>query len=119
VVGLVEFVQHHSNRKLQESGGSGGGSGGGGVGHMVHNNKYKINLCRDLQTRGNCPRGTNCTFAHSEEELEKYRSKIKKHPPRCMSATAAVGGKDFNNYDMTGGGVGLDNLLLIPPTVSC
>lgn len=35
-------------------------------------------MCRDLTFRGNCPRGTNCTFAHSTEELEKYRAKNRK-----------------------------------------
>lgn len=59
VVGLVEFVQHHGNRKLQEPG------------HANHNAKYKISMCRDLNIRGTCPRGPNCTFAHSDEELEK------------------------------------------------
>ncbi|XP_059614757.1 roquin-1 [Phlebotomus argentipes] len=66
VVGLVEFVQHYGNRKLQETT------------HSNHNTKYKISMCRDLTQRGTCPRGTNCTFAHSEEELEKYRAKTRK-----------------------------------------
>lgn len=58
VTGLVDYIQHHGSRKLQEPGYS-------------HNAKYKISMCRDLTIKGNCPRGTNCTFAHSEEELEK------------------------------------------------
>lgn len=66
VIGLVDFVQHHGNRKLQEPG------------HSNHNAKYKISMCRDLTLRGTCPRGTNCTFAHSEDELEKYRAKNRK-----------------------------------------
>lgn len=33
--------------------------------------RYKVSLCRDLIMRGTCPRGGGCTFAHSEEELEK------------------------------------------------
>ncbi|XP_055602526.1 roquin-1 [Uranotaenia lowii] len=67
VIGLVEFVQHHGNRKLQEPG------------HLAHNSKYKISLCRDLNLHGTCPRGSNCTFAHSEDELEKYRTKLRKN----------------------------------------
>jgi len=59
VTGLVEFIQHHGSRKLQEPG-------------HPHNAKYKISMCRDLTLKGSCPRGTNCTFAHSEEELEKW-----------------------------------------------
>lgn len=63
VAGLVEFIQQHGNRKLQDT---------------VHSQhaKYKISMCRDLTLRGSCPRGTNCTFAHSNEELEKYRAKV-------------------------------------------
>lgn len=66
VNGLVDFVQHHSNRKLQDTT------------HQLHSTKYKISFCRDLSVRGSCPRGPNCTFAHSEEELERYRAKLKK-----------------------------------------
>ncbi|XP_011196013.1 roquin-2 [Zeugodacus cucurbitae] len=69
VVGLVEFVQHHGNRKLQEC----------TTGQPSTNTKYKISLCRDLTVRRNCPRGSSCTFAHSEEELEKYRAKNRKN----------------------------------------
>nr|CAD7398969.1 unnamed protein product [Timema poppensis] len=65
VTGLVEFIQHHGSRKLQEPG-------------HPHNAKYKISMCRDLALKGSCPRGNNCTFAHSEEELEKYRAKNRK-----------------------------------------
>lgn len=64
VNGLVEFVQHHGNRKLQDS--------------TYAAQKYKISMCRDLALRAICPRGANCTFAHSEEELEKYRAKNRK-----------------------------------------
>ncbi|PZC74617.1 hypothetical protein B5X24_HaOG207408 [Helicoverpa armigera] len=34
--------------------------------------KYKVSMCRDAATRSFCPRGASCTFAHSEEELERY-----------------------------------------------
>ncbi|XP_058466272.1 roquin-1 isoform X2 [Malaya genurostris] len=80
VIGLVDFVQHHGNRKLQEPG------------HLAHNSKYKISLCRDLNLRGTCPRGPNCTFAHSEEELEKYRTKLRKNNIRTPN------GKDHGEY---------------------
>uniref|UniRef100_A0A2A4JLW3 RING-type E3 ubiquitin transferase n=1 Tax=Heliothis virescens TaxID=7102 RepID=A0A2A4JLW3_HELVI len=35
--------------------------------------KYKVSMCRDAATRSFCPRGASCTFAHSEEELERFR----------------------------------------------
>ncbi|XP_063547601.1 roquin-1 [Cydia strobilella] len=34
--------------------------------------KYKVSMCRDAAARSFCPRGNTCTFAHSEEELERY-----------------------------------------------
>ncbi|CAG9856052.1 unnamed protein product [Phyllotreta striolata] len=69
VAGLVEFIHQHGSRKLQDAA------------HSQHT-KYKISMCRDLTLRGNCPRGTNCTFAHSNEELEKYRAKNRKSVSR-------------------------------------
>ncbi|XP_050312443.1 roquin-1 isoform X2 [Anthonomus grandis grandis] len=66
VTGLVEFIQQHGSRRVQDNS------------HSQHA-KYKISMCRDLTLRGSCPRGTNCTFAHSNEELEKYRAKNRKN----------------------------------------
>ncbi|XP_077986056.1 roquin-1-like isoform X2 [Glandiceps talaboti] len=84
VMGLVDFIQHHSHqRKILE---------------QSQNNKYKTSMCRDVTQRGGCPRGANCTFAHSQDELEKFRQKsrrahMKGKPPdkksdnddRCLS----------------------------------
>ncbi|XP_063698478.1 roquin-1 [Culicoides brevitarsis] len=75
VQGLVEFVQQHGNRKLQDTS------------HVLQNSKYKISYCRDLKIRGTCPRAGNCTFAHSEDELERYRAKVKKLPLRATAST--------------------------------
>ncbi|RMX56030.1 hypothetical protein pdam_00017456 [Pocillopora damicornis] len=47
------------------------GMKGSGDPPQSHNNKFKTSMCRD-HTRGGCPRGPHCTFAHSEEELEKF-----------------------------------------------
>ncbi|KAG5870919.1 hypothetical protein JTB14_004140 [Gonioctena quinquepunctata] len=69
VAGLVDFIHQHGSRKLQDTT------------HSQHA-KYKISMCRDLTLRGSCPRGTNCTFAHSNEELEKFRAKNRKTVPR-------------------------------------
>ncbi|KAF3858322.1 hypothetical protein F7725_011523, partial [Dissostichus mawsoni] len=40
--------------------------------------KYKTYMCRDMKQKGGCPRGASCTFAHSQEELEKYRKMNKR-----------------------------------------
>lgn len=80
VNGLVDFVQHHGNRKLQDNS------------YATHNTKYKISMCRDLAMRAICPRGTSCTFAHSDEELEKYRAKNRKlHPKAPMISGNGIG----------------------------
>ncbi|XP_032993092.1 roquin-2 isoform X1 [Lacerta agilis] len=65
VHGLVDFIQNYS-RKGHETP------------QLQPNSKYKTSMCRDLRQQGGCPRGTNCTFAHSQEELEKYRLRNKK-----------------------------------------
>ena len=36
------------------------------------NTKYRTSMCRDIIQKSTCPRGANCNFAHSEEELERY-----------------------------------------------
>lgn len=77
VTGLVHFIQHHGNRKLPDA-------------HHPHNAKYKTSMCRDLTQRGGCPRGNNCTFAHSEEELEKYRSRSRKHSKTPIPSVTPV-----------------------------
>lgn len=84
VTGLVEFIQHHGSRRLQET-------------SHTHNPKYKISMCRDHTLRGSCPRGTNCTFAHSEEELEKYRAKNRKAVVRSNPTQSK--GSDTNQKD--------------------
>ncbi|KOC63223.1 Roquin [Habropoda laboriosa] len=83
VAALVEFIQQHGNRKTQD------GTHNVGPGQP----KYKVSMCRDLALRGSCPRSTNCTFAHSDMELDKYRSKNRKLSLRSNLPVA-------NNSDM-------------------
>ncbi|XP_073843697.1 RING finger and CCCH-type zinc finger domain-containing protein roquin [Musca autumnalis] len=71
VLGLVKFMQYHSNRKVQDY----------PTPPMNANGKYKISLCRDLTERRMCPRGPNCTFAHSAEERQRYRAKHRRTGP--------------------------------------
>ncbi|XP_074067738.1 roquin-2 isoform X4 [Macrotis lagotis] len=65
VHGLVDFIQNYSRK-------------GHDTPQPQPNSKYKTSMCRDLRQQGGCPRGSNCTFAHSQEELEKYRLRNKK-----------------------------------------
>eukprot|EP00118_Oscarella_pearsei_P024519 m.306225 g.306225 ORF g.306225 m.306225 type:complete len:1117 (+) comp41072_c0_seq1:1181-4531(+) len=60
VNGLVKFTQANQKSKAPDFG-------------QPFNNKYKTSMCKDMQQRGACPRGVNCTFAHSEDEMERYR----------------------------------------------
>ncbi|KAJ3605337.1 hypothetical protein NHX12_027384 [Muraenolepis orangiensis] len=58
IQGLVEFMQNFS-KKNQDSP------------QPQANSKYKTSMCRDLRQQGGCPRGASCTFAHTQDELEK------------------------------------------------
>ncbi|XP_011865091.1 PREDICTED: uncharacterized protein LOC105560525 [Vollenhovia emeryi] len=113
VATLVDFVRQHgsggtcgSNRKsATQDSGSGGPGGGSCPGSAT--GKYKVSMCRDLALRGTCPRSNNCTFAHSDSELDKYRSKNRKLSVRANSnQTESKGEKNnkiFNkqNGDLT------------------
>ncbi|XP_050424791.1 roquin-1 [Adelges cooleyi] len=75
VAGLTDFVRSHGN--------SNKGIKSESVQSQSSTSRYKVSMCRDLMMRGTCPRGAGCTFAHSEDELEKYRNKNRK--PRGVS----------------------------------
>ncbi|XP_047224802.1 roquin-1 isoform X2 [Girardinichthys multiradiatus] len=65
VHGLVDFIQHHSKKGADPQ-------------QPPQHSKYKTYMCRDMKQKGGCPRGASCTFAHSQEELEKYRKMNKR-----------------------------------------
>ncbi|XP_056599326.1 roquin-1 [Triplophysa dalaica] len=65
VHGLVDFIQNHSKK-------------GADTQQLPQHSKYKTYMCRDMKQKGGCPRGASCTFAHSQEELEKYRKMNKR-----------------------------------------
>lgn len=65
VAGLVDFLKNHSlTRRAQEQ--------------QTQSIKYKTSMCRDIVQKGGCPRGSSCTFAHSEEELERFRARSRR-----------------------------------------
>jgi len=86
VAGLVNFSSMNGNgsRKTSE-------------GMLAANSavRYKTSMCRDLSSRGSCPRGHNCTFAHSQQELEIHRGGAKKPKParETMSSIPDVNNK--------------------------
>lgn len=73
VKGLVDFVQSNGSKKVDNT--------------AYVNVRYKTSMCRDLSEKGRCPRGTNCTFAHSQEELEKFRARNKRSGRNACSAS--------------------------------
>ncbi|XP_056671545.1 roquin-1 isoform X3 [Monodelphis domestica] len=58
VHGLVDYIQNHSKKGTDQQ-------------QPPQHSKYKTYMCRDMKQRGGCPRGASCTFAHSQDELEK------------------------------------------------
>ncbi|XP_018609108.2 roquin-1 isoform X2 [Scleropages formosus] len=65
VHGLVDFIQNHSKKGTDQQ-------------QPPQHSKYKTYMCRDMKQKGGCPRGASCTFAHSQDELEKYRKMNKR-----------------------------------------
>ncbi|XP_073685453.1 roquin-2 [Garra rufa] len=65
VYGLVEFIQNFSKKSNESP-------------QAQPNSKYKTSMCRDLRQQGGCPRGASCTFAHTQDELEKHRMRNRK-----------------------------------------
>uniref|UniRef100_A0A8C3G156 RING-type E3 ubiquitin transferase n=1 Tax=Cyclopterus lumpus TaxID=8103 RepID=A0A8C3G156_CYCLU len=84
VHGLVEFIQNFSKKSHDAP-------------QPQANSKYKTSMCRDLRQQGGCPRGTNCTFAHTQDELEKFRLRNKKSSSvgRTFPLAPGVMGKTF------------------------
>ncbi|KAG7499070.1 roquin-2 isoform X1 [Solea senegalensis] len=84
VHGLVEFIQNFSKKSHDTP-------------QPQANSKYKTSMCRDLRQQGGCPRGTNCTFAHTQDELEKFRLRNKKSSSvgRAFPLAPGVMGKTF------------------------
>ena len=89
VAGLITFIGQHSNNRRggasnnnmlpnginSQYGGERSGSAqesASFVGaNLHHNSRYKTSMCRDLTLHGSCPRGKNCSFAHSPVEMDQ------------------------------------------------
>uniref|UniRef100_A0A6Q2Y2I0 RING-type E3 ubiquitin transferase n=1 Tax=Esox lucius TaxID=8010 RepID=A0A6Q2Y2I0_ESOLU len=80
VHGLVDFIQNHSKK----------GADPQQLIHSSKSNKYKTYMCRDMKQKGGCPRGASCTFAHSQEELEKYRKMNKRLAARLPGSSGLL-----------------------------
>uniref|UniRef100_A0A8C6Q4T8 RING-type E3 ubiquitin transferase n=1 Tax=Nothobranchius furzeri TaxID=105023 RepID=A0A8C6Q4T8_NOTFU len=105
VHGLVEFMQNFSKKSHDTP-------------QPQVNSKYKTSMCRDLRQQGGCPRGTNCTFAHTQDELEKFRLKNKKSSSSVVrafpSAGKGISDPTESSAAMTEGVAGLSHPQLIP-----
>uniref|UniRef100_A0A8C5BN43 RING-type E3 ubiquitin transferase n=1 Tax=Gadus morhua TaxID=8049 RepID=A0A8C5BN43_GADMO len=78
IQGLVEFIQNFSKKNHESP-------------QPQANSKYKTSMCRDLRQQGGCPRGTSCTFAHTQDELEKWSM-----PACCLDRRYAMQGTFIN-----------------------
>ncbi|RUS84164.1 hypothetical protein EGW08_008051 [Elysia chlorotica] len=76
------FVEYLTLNAGEHSQGAGGVSGVAPDASLAHNTRYKTSMCRDYTSRGTCPRGPTCTFAHTQEEMEKYRLRSRKNGVR-------------------------------------
>uniref|UniRef100_A0A8C7LHY3 RING-type E3 ubiquitin transferase n=1 Tax=Oncorhynchus kisutch TaxID=8019 RepID=A0A8C7LHY3_ONCKI len=77
VHGLVDFIQNHSKKGADPQ-------------QPPQHSKYKTYMCRDMKQKGGCPRGASCTFAHSQEELEKYRKMNKRLAARLPGSSSLL-----------------------------
>ena len=68
VQGLVEFLQNRASSCMQRRQES----------STLSSTKYKTSMCRDFEQKQSCPRGASCTFAHSKQEMDRYRARNKK-----------------------------------------
>ncbi|XP_053369840.1 roquin-1a isoform X2 [Clarias gariepinus] len=84
VHGLVDFIQNHSKKAGDQQ-------------QAPQHSKYKTYMCRDMKQKGGCPRGASCTFAHSQEELEKFRKMNKRLPLRKPLSQSLT---QLNDMDM-------------------
>ncbi|XP_047228722.1 roquin-2 isoform X1 [Girardinichthys multiradiatus] len=103
VHGLVEFIQNFSKKSHESP-------------QPQANSKYKTSMCRDLRQQGGCPRGTSCTFAHTQDELEKFRLRNKKSVSVVRPfplANKGIKDAEENMGSTTEGGSSLTNPLLI------
>ncbi|KAM8930947.1 roquin-1 isoform 2-T2 [Pelodytes ibericus] len=92
VHGLVDYIQNHSKKGTDQQ-------------QPPQHSKYKTYMCRDMKQRGGCPRGASCTFAHSQEELEKFRKMNKRLVPR-RPLSASLG--QLNEVGITSGAIHSD-----------
>jgi len=99
VNGLIDFIQHHGNRKTQENA------------YLQNTSRYKVSFCRELQNHGNCARGQNCNFAHSDDELERYRAKYKKNTMRNSQSSSLGNNNSSNNNNNNNGSSGSNNQM--------
>ena len=48
---------------------------------QIQNGRFKTGMCPHLAKPGGCPKGDRCTYAHSEEERDRFRNMVKPAKP--------------------------------------
>ncbi|XP_039623151.1 roquin-1a isoform X1 [Polypterus senegalus] len=108
VHGLVDFIQNHSKKGADQQ-------------QPPQHSKYKTYMCRDMKQKGGCPRGASCTFAHSQEELEKYRKMNKRLAARRTLSQSLTQLTDLglpNSSGLVADEGGLETTLRKPPSLT-
>ncbi|GFR82492.1 roquin-2, partial [Elysia marginata] len=80
IIGVfVDYLSHHGVDHSVGGGSKSSVSCGVQDSSLAQKARYKTSMCRDFSSKGTCPRGTTCTFAHTQEEMEKYRLRSRKN----------------------------------------
>ncbi|KAJ8317793.1 hypothetical protein KUTeg_004650 [Tegillarca granosa] len=91
VQGLVEFIQNNGHKKLEMA--------------TMPNLRYKTSLCRDMSTRGQCPKGANSISVrlvlYKMQEGPLYRARNKKNTRLFVpSTTSTLTGKEHAELNL-------------------
>lgn len=70
---------------------------------QIQNGRFKTGMCPYLSKPGGCPKGERCTYAHSEEERDRFRNLVKPGKPAKprtgdQFSRAGVGGRRSGDH---------------------
>ena len=70
---------------------------------QIQNGRFKTGMCPYLPKPGGCPKGERCTYAHSEEERDRFRNlakPVKPTKPRSgeQYSRGSVGGRRSGDH---------------------
>lgn len=66
---------------------------------QIQNGRFKTGMCPYMSKPGGCPKGERCTYAHTEEERDRFRNMVK---PSKLSKPRS--GEQYSRGSGVGGG---------------